>query len=176
MSGSRDRRARLRAACWRTSLLAIGWWALLETERGPAVAFGVVVVLLGALASMALSVGGAEVRVRPVACVRLAWLFVAASVGGGWDVALRALSPRLRLAPVVFRYSTRQVSGPAQKLFTTLVTLPPGTMTVDTSGRDVWIHALVDRGEPMRASLEALETSVARAVGASAPRDGGADA
>lgn len=176
MADSRDFRPRLRAVVWRTLLLAFGWWALKEEERD-GLSFGACVILLATLTSVAVTpLATTPLRLRAIGCARLVWLFAIGSLRGGWDVALRALSPRLELAPVVVRHSTRLAPGVPRRLFTTLVTLMPGTLSVDARGRDLSVHALVDSGETMRTALEALETTVAEAVALAQPTDEAADA
>lgn len=163
MNESRDRAANVRAACSRALLLAFGWWAL--TEGAPSsLAFGIPVVAAATLASLA-TTAPRSLRLRPRAFAWLVGTFLSGSFRGGWDVARRALSPRLPLSPVLIHYSMRLEPGFEQRVFTSLVTLMPGTLSADVLGQDVRIHALVARGEALRRGIVALETRVARAFG-----------
>jgi multicomponent Na+:H+ antiporter subunit E len=102
-------------------------------------------------------------RLRPLTV--LVGTFLYGSLRGGWDVSRRALSPTLPVSPVLVQYRTRLDSGAAQKVFTSLVTLMPGTLTADILGRNVCIHALVDRGDDLQRDLTTLEERVAHAFG-----------
>jgi multicomponent Na+:H+ antiporter subunit E len=176
MGISHDFRSKLRAAAWRGSLLAVGWWALLEADPG-GLLVGVPVVLAAATASVALS-PPRESAPRPsaVGVVRLVWYFLVESIRGGWDVARRALSPRLPLSPVVVHHSSELAPGAAQTLFTSVLALMPGTLSIDSAGHDIRIHALVDRGDALTRDLRTLEAYIARALTPPTRRDGPTDA
>ncbi|MBX3187218.1 MAG: Na+/H+ antiporter subunit E [Labilithrix sp.] len=161
----------LRAALRRGVAFACGWWALTEGDSA-SLAFGVPV--LGAATFASLTLGPPERatwRVQVVAIARLVAFFLVGSARGGWDVARRAMSPRLPLSPVILRHPTR-LTGAARTIFTSINALMPGTLSVGGTEEDVLIHALVDRGEASRRELELLEHHVARAVRARADEDG----
>ena len=149
----------LRTACFRASLLALGWWALSAGEPS-AMGAGVPIVAAATIASL-LSNTPRPLALRPWALLHLVRTFLADSVRGGWDVARLALAPRLALTPVIFHYDSA-LSGAAQRVFTSLSTLVPGTLTTAVAGRDVCVHALVDRPDDMRRDLDTLEDRVAR--------------
>lgn len=169
MGADRSRRAMVRAAGWRAALLAFGWWALTQGDR-KGIAFGVPVVAAATLASMETS-APSRVRLRAGALALLAVTFLSGSVRGGLDVALRALSRPLRVLPVVFEYTTFLEPGAAREVFTGLMTLMPGTLVVDMRGRKLLIHALVDRGDALRAATADLELRVARMFGLGRARE-----
>ncbi|MBX3201682.1 MAG: Na+/H+ antiporter subunit E [Labilithrix sp.] len=172
-SGTRDGdsahlRVKARRAAWRACILAFGWWALLEDDVG-GIAFGVVVVLAATIVSLRLCPARAPLtHVRVAATSRLVWHFLVGSIRGGWDVALLALSPRVPVAPAVVSYTTDLAPGPEQQLFTSLINLMPGSLTVEVRDRELRIHVLVDDGE-LEGELRALERRVARAIWAHTP-------
>lgn len=172
MGDSRVFRAKLRAAAWRAPLLAFGWMALVEGEPA-SLAFGMPVVALATFASIVLSPPPeSPSRLRAVGVVRLVGFFLVGSLRGGWDVALRALSPSLPLSPAVLHHSTRLAPGLAQHLLTSITTLMPGTLSVDARGYEVRVHVLVDRGEAGQRDLRTLEARIAGAMRSSTPGDG----
>lgn len=58
------------------------------------------------------------------------WYFSCQLVLGACDVALRALSPKPRLAPGWQYYNIRLVHAPSQRLLASMVSLLPGTCSV----------------------------------------------
>ncbi|MCW5835665.1 MAG: Na+/H+ antiporter subunit E [Labilithrix sp.] len=165
---SADLRVTARRAVWRVCLLTFGWWALLEGDDA-GIAFGALVVAAGTIVSLTLCPPGApSTHVRLAASARLAWHFLAGSIRGGWDVALLALSRRVPVAPAVVSYTTSLAPGPEQRLFTTLINLMPGSLTVEARDRELRVHVLVDDGG-LEAELRALERRVVSAVWTDAP-------
>ena len=163
MSDSPDLRAIVRRAYWRAGLLGFGWYALLEGDHA-GLAFGVPVVIAATIASLMLCPREAPAtHLRPVESARLASSFAVGSLRGGLDVALRALSPRVSLSPAVVPYATELTPGPTHRLFTSLVTLMPGTLSIQAEARRVRVHVLVDR-EAIDQDLATLERRVATAV------------
>lgn len=155
----------LRTALWRGLLLLFGWWALTGGDLS-GFAFGVCVVVLATLASVVSSPPSAtRTRVRPAAIAVLVAAFVLGSVRGGWDVAKRALSPRVKLSPTLIRYFMCLERGPARDVFTTMVALMPGTFPAGVDGRELLVHVLFARPEAAREELEQLEARVAAAFG-----------
>lgn len=152
-----------RALVLRAAVLAAGWWIL--TERGPiGPGFGVLVVLAALIASISLP-SPSPPAWHPLGLLRLAWIFVAGSVHGGLDVALRALAPRLRIAPCVMEYTLRLPEGAARNLLLGMLTLMPGTLAIADEGQRLELHVIAGRGG-LADELAALEAAVARATGA----------
>lgn len=163
-----------RGAVLRALLLAGGWWTLIEGDPS-GFAFGVPVVAAATLASLALRAPHAP-NWRPLGLLRLARYFLTGSILGGLDVARRAFSPRLPLAPCVVRHPMQLSPGPARSLFMGMLSLMPGTLSVDLDGHDLAVHVLVDGGETLRRKLEALEVRVADAFGIDRAEHGNAHA
>jgi len=146
---------------WRGLLLAALWWTL---AGGTAWAFGAPVVLLAVGASVALQ-PTRTVRLDPVALVRFAQFFVFRSVRAGIDVARRALSPRLPLAPALIDFRLRLPPGPSRVFLANTMSLLPGTLSADLTDDRLRMHVL-DASLPIEHELRAAEASIA----ASRPR------
>jgi multicomponent Na+:H+ antiporter subunit E len=96
--------------------------------------------------------------------------FLWQSLYGGVDVALRALRPRMPLAPTVLDYRLRLPPGPAPVMLASLVSLMPGTLAT-VSGARLRVHVL-DATRGYQDELELLEAQVAWIFGVTlqAPR------
>jgi multicomponent Na+:H+ antiporter subunit E len=103
-------------------------------------------------------------RVRPAALGMLALRFLWQSVVAGTDVAWRALDPKLPLRPGFVLYPAGLPPGAARNLFTTLMSLLPGTVpTGSEEGGGILIHCL-DVEQPVVAHLAAEEALFVRAI------------
>lgn len=60
------------------------------------------------------------------------------------QVARIVLSPKLKIAPQVERYTTRLSRPALLTAFSTAITLTPGTMTIDIRDNTLQIHCLTD--------------------------------
>jgi multicomponent Na+:H+ antiporter subunit E len=158
-----------RAAVMRAVGFFLLWMMLTGGNSGDLVA-GAVAALAASWASLRLLRPSAS-RVRPIAFARLALRFLHQSVVAGVDVARRALDPQLPLHPGFVVYPVGLPRGPAQNMFTTLMSLLPGTVPTgsDEKGR-LLIHCL-DVAQPVVAQLGADEALFARVIG-EASRDG----
>ena len=88
--------------------------------------------------------GGArlEVRLRLLATLRYGiWLF-GQIVRANVEVARLALSPGMRVNPVVLRVPARQRTEVGRVLFANSITLTPGTVSVHLGEEEVEVHAL----------------------------------
>jgi multicomponent Na+:H+ antiporter subunit E len=127
---------------------------------------GAVAALAATWASLRLLEPGAS-RVRPAALGRLALRFLHQSVVAGADVARRALDPRLPLLPGFMVYPVGLPRGPARNMFTTLMSLLPGTVPIGSEEKeDLLIHCL-DVEQPVTTQLAAEETLFAAVIGKS---------
>lgn len=146
----------------RLVLLVLVWWILVEGDPD-GFAFGVPVILLALLLGHRL-VPPARARPRLTGVARFLPYFLVQSVLGGWDVALRALRPRVDLDPGFVRHRLHLASEPARVLFVNLVSLLPGTLAARLEGDEVLVHVL-DRRRPVARDLDALEHRVADLFG-----------
>ena len=88
----------------------------------------------------------------------------------GWDVAVRALSPRLPVRPGFVVYPVGFPPGVTRNVFTTLTSLLPGTVPAGEEGDGLLYHCL-DVGQPVVAQLAAEEAELARVIGDAPRRD-----
>jgi multicomponent Na+:H+ antiporter subunit E len=144
-------------------LFAVGWWALNEGQR-PGIGFGAVVVILAVAASMVVG-PPRHATWRPLGLLGFVGFFLVRSLAGGLDVARRAVSPRMRIAPGLVRYRVRLPPGTARELFTGALSMMPGTLSVKSEGVHLDIHFLVGSADVSLYPIERLELWVARALG-----------
>lgn len=128
----------LSAIVKRAILFAVVWLAL--TGAAPdALAFGLPAVAVSVWLSLQL--------LPPVGAMRLVRLvllvpgFVAGSLGGGLDVARRALSPRLVLRPGWVEHRTR-LPGGARVALGGELSLMPGTLSAGCHDGSLLVHVL----------------------------------
>jgi multicomponent Na+:H+ antiporter subunit E len=106
--------------------------------------------------------------VRPLPLLRFLGTFVARSARGGLDVARRALSPALPLSPGFVEVRTLLPEGAARVLLADVLSLLPGTVTVDLDGDRLLLHAL-EVGPQVEAEVRDLERRLADLLGLPGP-------
>jgi multicomponent Na+:H+ antiporter subunit E len=131
---------------------------------------GAVAALAATWASLRLLPWGRS-RWRPASVARLVVRFLYQSVIAGADVARRALDPRLPLTPGFVVYPVSLPPGPARNVFTTLMSLLPGTVPVGADARNQLLVHCLDVEQPVTAQLAAEETVFARVI-VEGPSDG----
>jgi multicomponent Na+:H+ antiporter subunit E len=96
---------------------------------------------------------------------RLAFGVLRSSVFAGFDIAWRALDPRLPVRPGLIAVPLRLPAGPARDAFRLLASLQPGTLPagLDATGR-LCMHAL-DVGHAVAEETQAAEALFATAIG-----------
>jgi multicomponent Na+:H+ antiporter subunit E len=148
-----------RSVAIRAALLAAVWWALLEGRTYLWVA--ALPALAAALgASLVLSPPGRRVAtIRPHALPAFTWTFVTGSARGALDVAGRAFHRRVPLDPAFIDYRLGLPPGAPRSLFTAIVSLLPGTLSVRLDDAVLTVHVL-DRSLPTHAALVRLERRV----------------
>ena len=89
-----------------------------------------------------IKLGGWFIRVRPI--LALVLLFAYELLMSAITVAAMVLRPNLTLKPGIFAYETELVKDSQIVLLANLITLTPGTLTVDVSDdkRLLYIHAV----------------------------------
>ena len=138
-------------------------WVILTAGSRADLGAGAVAALSATWASLRLLPPDTS-RVRPVALIRLALRFLRQSVVAGIDVARRALDPRLPLHLGFVVYPVGLPSGPARNMFTTLMSLLPGTVPTGSDERgELLIHCL-DAEQPVAAQLTVEEEVFARVI------------
>ncbi|MGB3483240.1 MAG: Na+/H+ antiporter subunit E [Mycobacterium sp.] len=134
----------IRAALIRWPVFAGLWWLLTEGAGQWSYGIPIVTVLTGATLMLAPPVAAARrtVGVRTRALVRLLAWFVAHSVRGGVDVALRALRRPVDVAPVDMVMELRLQSPMGRVLLADLAALTPGSLSVDLADGKSGSHQL----------------------------------
>ena len=138
-------------------------WVILTAGSRADLGAGAVAALAATWASLSLLPSDTS-RVRPAALVRLALRFLRQSVVAGIDVARRALDPRLPLHLGFVVYPVGLPSGPARNMFTTLMSLLPGTVPTGSDERGGLLIHCLDTGQPVAAQLTTEEEVFARVI------------
>jgi multicomponent Na+:H+ antiporter subunit E len=139
------------------------FWSTLTAGNPADLGAGLVAALAATWASLRLMPPGTS-RVQPIALARIATRFLRQSLVAGADVARRALDPRLPLRPGFVVYPVGLPPGLARNMFTTLMSLLPGTVpTGPDSNGGILVHCL-DGGQPVAVQLAAEEVQFLRAV------------
>ena len=148
-------------------LLAIAWAAVSGSASPHNLLLGFV---LGAMA-LAVVRGSfprrSDIRVRPVAALSLALLFLKELALSAWTVAVTVLSPRMDIKPGIFAFPLTVDRDFEITLLANLITLTPGTLSVDVGddGRTLYVHAL-DCSNPQaarKAIAEGFESKIMEA-------------
>lgn len=124
-------------------LLALAWTAVTGSFTFANIAFGFVLGA-GALYLIREETGYLGYFQRAGRVVALAWLFVVELVLSAWRVAVTVLRPRMDLKPGIFAYPLKVDRDFEITLLANLITLTPGTLSVDVSEdrRTLFVHAL----------------------------------
>ena len=165
--GERGLVAMLGGVAGRFTLYAL-IWLLLTEGRPDAWLFGAVCAAAAALLPLllegpAVPPGASALLATLLRLPLLAPLFLWESLKGGVDVSLRALKPRMPLAPALIDWPLRLPPGPAPVMLASLVSLMPGTLAV-IDGDRLRVHVLDDTRD-YDDELARLERRVARVFG-----------
>jgi multicomponent Na+:H+ antiporter subunit E len=124
-------------------LLALLWAALTGSFTLANLAFG---LLLGWLALYLVreQIEPRRGRYRGIRILSLAVLFIKELILSGWRVARLVTSPRMDLRPGIFAYPLKVDSDFEITLLANLITLTPGTLSVEVSDdrRTLFVHAI----------------------------------
>ena len=145
-------------------------WIMLTGGNPADLGTGAVTALAATWASLRLLPPGTN-RVPPVALIGLTLRFLRQSVVAGVDVARRALDPRLPLHPGFVVYPVGLPRGPARNMFTTLMSLLPGTVPTGSDEKGGLLIHCLDVEQPVAAQLASEERLFVRAMGGA--RSGG---
>lgn len=145
------------------ALLYFGIWIVIDQSAKPAnLAFGVLATIAATWASLTLlppSTG----RVRLGVLLTLLPRFLWQSLVAGVDVARRAFSPRLPLAPGFIDYPVRLPRGSARNAFELISSLMPGSVPTGEDDAKIEFHCL-DTGQPVAEQIAAEERAYSRAL------------
>lgn len=157
-------------AAFTRALLYFGLWIVIDQSAKPAnLAFGVLATAAATWASLKLLPPSAG-RVRLGALLLLLPRFLWQSLVAGINVARRAFSPSMPLAPGFVQYPTRLPRGTARNAFEAISSLLPGSVPADETETHIEYHAL-DLSQPVVEQLAAEEQAYAKALVAE-PRRG----
>ena len=106
------------------------------------------------------------------ALLRFVPYFFIRSLLGAADVAWRAVHPRMPIEPHLIEYPVRLPPGLPLVFMANVVSLLPGTLSVELGSRFLRVHVLGGRGDAV-SGLETLERQVAGLFGASLPASSG---
>jgi multicomponent Na+:H+ antiporter subunit E len=151
----------VRAAAWAPPL-AVAWWSASEGRSG-SWGVGAPVVLLAAWVA-AWVLPWPRRWVSPLGLAGFLGWFVRSSVRGGLDVAWRALAPSMPLAPGFVELRTTLPEGAGRVLLADLMSLLPGTLTVEVTDDVLLLHGL-EVGPAVEADFRELESRIARLLG-----------
>ncbi len=164
------------AALLRASILFAFWLALVGRESlhvGLAhLGAGAVATVFATWASLRLLPPTAS-RVRPLALFHLVLRFARQSASAGVDVALRALSPTVRIRPGTILFRSDLPSAESTQFFAAFTSLVPSTLPLETRPDGTILYHCLDLDQPNATALTIDRTIVRSALGAApeqAPR------
>ncbi len=148
--------------------LNFGYWTLLSAALwllltgGTGWLFGLVLAPGAAALAVWLEARPPRLRLRhlPAFVVFFLWELLA----GGWDVARRALHPRLPLNPAWVQYPLQQHNPQVTLLLSALVGLLPGTFASRVAGDHLVVHTL-DRNLNWQGTVARLERHLLALLG-----------
>ncbi len=140
-------------------LLASLWWIITNGSVGSWL-IGLPALAGAAWANRQLG-KSSNIRISPSGLVYFLPFFLLQSLRGGIDVALRTLTPRMRIEPGFSRYRTGLKTLSARTFFTNCISLLPGTLAADVEDEWIEVHVLNIRSNS-NSELARLERVVAR--------------
>lgn len=122
--------------------VCFAFWLALSGSLAPLpLTLGVVSSAAVAWANRDLELVSRAVRVSPRLVTYVPWLLKEIAVAN-IQVARLVLDPRLPIDPVIVRFDTRLSTDLARTTFANSITLTPGTVTLDSEGSELVVHAL----------------------------------
>lgn len=146
----------------RLFLLAALWLALTNGDPAGWV-YGLVVVPVVWLLTVSVFPPG-EYRVQPLYLPGFVAWFLLRSLAAGWDVSRRLLAPQLAVDPGEREVTFSLPEGSPRWLAANLLSLMPGTLSVEVHGQALLLHCL-DTGQDVAAGVAETEQQVARLFG-----------
>jgi multicomponent Na+:H+ antiporter subunit E len=125
---------------------------------------GLVAAALASWASLVLHPPSAR-RLKFGPLMRLGSRLLFDSVVAGFDVARRALDPRLPLNPGSIRYVSGFPPGSARAVFGTIMSLVPGTLPLGPAADGTLLVHCLDLDQPIAANLAQDEAALRAALG-----------
>jgi multicomponent Na+:H+ antiporter subunit E len=134
-------------------------WLLIAGTSPSEFPAGMVSAALATWASLILQPPGTH-RIRILPLMRLCLGVLLDSVVAGFDIARRALDPRLPLNPGIVRYASALPPGRARAVFSTITTLVPGTLPIGSAPDGMLLVHCLDTAHPAAASLARNEATL----------------
>ena len=137
------------------TLLALAWMAVSGNYSLANLVLG---ILLGGLALEVISRqrGEGTYLLRGRKSVALAWLLVIELIKSAWGVAKIVMRPKIDIRPGIIAYPMQVKSDAAITLLANLITLTPGTLSVDVSPdrSTLYIHCVdIDDADAIRKDI-----------------------
>jgi multicomponent Na+:H+ antiporter subunit E len=142
-------------------------WVVVSGGRAGSWTIGLPVIAVATAASMLLRSRrpeSARQTVQPLAALRFLGFFAWQSLRGGLDVAMRALHPRMPIAPGFLELRLRVPPGPARVLVVDVVSLLPGSLSVALDDDRLTIHT-IDTAMDIEQALRAVERHASAVFG-----------
>ncbi|MHA7970274.1 Na+/H+ antiporter subunit E [Rhizobium sp. CAU 1783] len=124
-------------------LMAIVWAAVTGSASLHNLIFGFLLSTL-TLGLLREQINGTGYIRRVLKIASLAWLFFVELAKSAWKVALMVVSPKLEIKPGIFAYPLTVTRDFEITLLANLITLTPGTLSVDVSDdrKTLFVHAI----------------------------------
>ncbi len=150
----------LRVGWLRAVVFALIWWILVDGELS-SWPVGVPVVIIATLVSiMLLPPTSGSLK----GLIRFVPFFLWHSLRGGVDVLRRVMHPQLLISPKIYDYRWRLQTDLSRVLMVNVVSLLPGTLSVDLDDEYLRIHVLDQTGD-FASELAVIEVRVAELFG-----------
>lgn len=162
MHQEKPRRSLQKGAVFSTLILAAIWFLLTEGSLLSWIV-GIPAIILG-LKVKRLLPAQSTFGVASFAVFPFLIFFAQQSLLGGIDVALRTIRPACRLSPRLITYTFQMSNEIARAFFANVVSMLPGTLSVDMIADGVQIH-LLDENLSNVENLQRLESKVAALFG-----------
>jgi len=108
--------------------------------------------------------------VSPAGVARFLYFFLKLSVASGVDVLRRAFHPRMPMRPGLVTYAVRLTSPVDRIVFSSIVTLLPGTLSVGLEDRRLTVHVLDLKAPPLQ-EIQFIEELIAGMHGSITRKD-----
>jgi multicomponent Na+:H+ antiporter subunit E len=146
----------LKGFIFRWIIFALIWWGLSMGKISQPFLIMFVITISAALSSLLIP----PQNIRITGIIRFTPFFIRLSVLGGLDVASRAFRPSMPLNTGFMNYNLKLANSTARVIFVWVVSLLPGTASVQLVGENLRIHVL-DQELSHKQRLRELEKHVA---------------
>ncbi len=163
---TRGARYSLRSSALRAAGL-LGLWVLLIGPNLADLAVGVPTAITAAWVSLRL-LPPRDRRSRVAQLAAIALRVPPQSIAAGFDIARRALDPRLPLRPGYVSHPLRLARGLPRDVFCALTSVVPGTVPSGTDARGTLLVHCIDASRPVAQQLATDEARIANAFGETA--------